>query len=91
MPRAPADADADAAADTDAEADTDAPTADVPGTAHHEPATEAAQSAEHDTLREERADSDPSIAEAGDDTHPHPEHHEDDALAEDGDSTRSTT
>lgn len=54
-----------------------------------DPATDA-HTAEQDSVREERADSDPSIADAGDDAPSHPDP-EDTALAEDGDSTRSTT
>ncbi len=50
-----------------------------------------AQPPEHDTAREERADSDPSIADAGDDADLSTDEHEDPALADDGDSTRSTT
>lgn len=82
---------ADAGADDDAQPTP--PSTDSTGAAPADAADEAAlaaDAAEHDTPREERADSDPSIADAGDGAaHDHDTQH-DPALADDGDSTRST-
>lgn len=82
----------DSAADaaSDADADADAESADAIASDTTPDAANDVHTAEQDSVREERADSDPSIADAGDDT-PSTGHDDDTALAEDGDSTRSTT
>ncbi len=81
--------DADAPVDANDETASDAALAtDTAPSAH---SASDAQPPEHDTAREERADSDPSIADAGDDADFPSDEHADPALAEDGDSTRSTT
>jgi segregation and condensation protein B len=81
----------DAEADTDTETDTETETGEAEMVSVDDADATTAEP-EHDTLREERVDSDPAIADADMDAdETSTDNIEEHALADDGDSTRSTT